>query len=115
LPREARIRLSSEIRGLLERGRRKRTSNVDVFWAASPASRCRLGLIVPKHGRGIVERNLLKRRLREIGRRDVLPELERRGLAHDVLIRAKRSAYECDFARLAGEVRDAVEDLCSQD
>ena len=50
LPREARIRLGSEIRGLLERGERKRTKNVDVFFAASPASHSRLGLIVPKHG-----------------------------------------------------------------
>ena len=53
---------------LLERGKRKRTTHLDVFFAPSPATFSRLGLIVPKHGRKIVERNLLKRRLREIGR-----------------------------------------------
>ena len=113
LPRETRIRLGSEIRELLERGKRKRTKNVDVFFAASPASRSRLGLIIPKHGHKIVQRNLLKRRLREICRRRVLPGLDVAGVSYDVLIRAKRSAYETDFAGLESEVIKAVEDLCS--
>jgi ribonuclease P protein component len=115
LPRDARIRLGSEIRDLLERGKRKRTPNLDVFFAASPASRSRLGLIVPKHGHRVVDRNKLKRRLREIGRRQVLPGLEEIGVRGDVLIRARRVAYAADFERLAGEVREAVEGLCSED
>ena len=115
LPRNARIRSGSEIRDLLKRGRRKRTSNVDVFCGASPASHSRFGLIVPKHGRRIVDRNVLKRRLREIGRRQILVDLNAAGLAVDVLVRARRSAYEVDFEGLSREVRDAVEALCSQD
>jgi ribonuclease P protein component len=99
----------------LKRGRRKGTSNIDVFFGPSPASHSRLGLIVPKHGRRIVDRNRLKRRLREIGRREVLPGLDAAGLARDVLIRAKRSAYSSEFEGLAREVREAVEDLCLQD
>jgi len=115
LPRAARIRLGSEIRELLERGRRKRTSNVDVFCGASPASRSRLGVIVPKYGHRIVDRNRLKRRLREIGRRQVLPVLDAAGVSKDVLIRARRSAYGTDFAGLSSEVQSAVEALCSGD
>ena len=115
LPRGARIRLGSEIRDLLERGKRKRTTNLDVFFAASPASRSRLGLIVPKHGRKIIERNKLKRWLREIGRRQILPGLEEAGVRVDVLIRARRSAYRAEFAGLAREVGTAVEGLCSAD
>lgn len=115
LPRSARIRLGSEIRELLKRGRRKRTSNFDVFCGASPASRSRLGLIVPKHGRRIVDRNKLKRRLREIGRRDILPGLDAAGSSTDVLIRARGSAYGVDFERMSREVMDAVEALCSED
>jgi len=119
LPREARIRLGSEIRELLERGKRKRTRNVDVFFAASPASRSRLGLIVPKHGQRIVDRNLVKRRLREIGRRMVLPGLDGEGVQADVILRARRAAYEADFAVLEKEVKEAmeeaVEDLCSRE
>ena len=98
---------------MLERGKRKRTKHLDVFFTASPASRSRLGLIVPKHGRHIVDRNRLKRRLREIGRRSVLPWLDEREVPSDVLIRTRRSAYEADFGELSREVHDAVEALCS--
>jgi ribonuclease P protein component len=100
---------------LLERGKRKRTANVDVFFSASPASHSRLGLVVPKHGHEIVERNLVKRRLREIGRRTILPGLQATGVRADILIRARRGAYDADFGRLAAEVKEAVEDLCSRE
>ncbi len=88
---------------------------MDVFFAASPVSRSRLGLIVPKHGHNIVDRNQLKRRLREIGRRQILPALDASGIGGDVLIRARRSAYGVDFEGLAREVSKAVEGLCSED
>lgn len=114
LPREARIRLGSEIRELLRRGERKRTKHVDVFFSASPVSHARLGLIVPKFGHRIVERNLLKRRLREIGRRSVLPQLTRDGCPVDVLLRARRSAYEADFEGLEVCVLGAMEGVCSE-
>jgi ribonuclease P protein component len=114
LPRGARIRSSSEIRHLLARGLRRRTASLDVYVGTSPGARSRLGLIVPKHGRRIVDRNLLKRRLREIGRRRILPELDRAGVARDVLIRARERAYGVDFEALALEVEAAVEGLCSE-
>lgn len=113
LPRSARIRLGSEIRELLERGKRKRTRHLDVFFAASPVSHSRLGLIVPKHGHTIVQRNLVKRRLREIGRRQALPSLDAGGCAADLLLRAKRNAYRADFAVLESEVRSALSDVQS--
>jgi ribonuclease P protein component len=62
-----------------------------------------------------VERNKLKRRLREIGRRRVLPALEERGAWLDVLIRARASAYGVEFEELAIEVEAAVEGLCSEE
>ncbi len=99
----------AEIRALLERGKRERTRNLDVFVGASPASRSRLGLVVPKHGRRIVERNRLKRRLREIGRRHVLPALEERGEPTDLLVRARRSAYEVEYETLKRELMEALE------
>ena len=113
LPREARIRSRNEIRGLLERGKRERTAGLDVFFAPSPASRSRLGLIVPKYGRRIVDRNKLKRRLRELGRRVMLPSLEARGVSRDVLFRARPRAYAMDFGELAADVRGTVEVICS--
>lgn len=114
LRREARIRLGSEIRGLLERGERKRTKNLDVFFTASPVSHSRLGLIVPKHGHRIVDRNLVKRRLRDIGRKVALPHFDLAGVHLDVILRARRSAYGADFGTLEGEVTTVVEGLCSR-
>lgn len=88
---------------------------MEVFLAASPASFCRFGLIVPKHGRRIVDRNRLKRRLREIGRRRILPKLAGRGGPTDVLVRARREAYRATFDELARDVEDAVEVLWSDE
>jgi ribonuclease P protein component len=88
---------------------------MDVFFTRSPASRSRLGVIVAKHGHEIVERNRLKRRLRELGRRRLLPALERAGVGRDVLIRARRSAYDIAFEGLALEMAEVTEALCSDE
>ena len=113
LPRGARIRSSAEIRRLLVEGKRRRTSCLEVFVADSRAPHSRIGLIVPKLGRRIVDRNLLKRRLREIGRRQVLPGLQAAGKQVDILIRARAGAYGADFDTLSREAGEAVEGLCS--
>jgi ribonuclease P protein component len=72
-----------------------------------------LGVIVPKHGRTIVERNGLKRRIREVGRRSVLREAAGRGLSVDVLVRARADAYRARFGDLESGIREAVEALWS--
>lgn len=115
MPRASRIRKSREIRELLRRGKRKRTANLDVFLSSSPVSRCRWGLIVPKHRHSIVDRNRLKRRLREVGRTEVLPRLWSEGMAVDVLVRARREAYDAGFRELRDELRAMTEVLCSQE
>lgn len=66
-----------------------------------------------KLGHDIVERNRVKRRLREIGRTRVLPDLDGRGVYGDVLIRARRPAYEAGFDELARDVAEGVEGLWS--
>jgi len=113
LRRVARLRRAAEIRRVLEVGKRGRTACLDVFVATSPVSHSRLGLIVPKLGRRIVDRNLLKRRLREIARRDVLPLLDASGKPRDVLIRVRGEAYRAGYSRLAVELQEALERLCS--
>ena len=60
-----------------------------------------------------MDRNRLRRRLREIGRREVLARLEAGGAPADVLIRARAAAYGADFAGLRDAVHRAVEALCS--
>jgi ribonuclease P protein component len=58
-----------------------------------------------------VERNRLKRRLREIGRRVILPAAAARARSVDILIRARRRGYDAGFDELMQEVMDAVEAL----
>ncbi len=112
-PRSVRISQTRDIRSLLRRGTRKKTPNLDVFFLSSPASRSRWGIIVPKHRHSIVQRNRVKRRLREIGRTQVLPRLREEGLALDVLVRARREAYAAGFRTLRAELQAVTEDLCS--
>ncbi|HUF75723.1 MAG TPA: ribonuclease P protein component [Longimicrobiales bacterium] len=113
MPRGARIHSGADLRRLLAHGKRRTTPCLEVFVADSPAPHSRLGLIVPKLGRRIVDRNLLKRRLREIGRTQLLPGLAADGKRLDVLIRARGRAYGADFETLAREAGAAVEGLCS--
>jgi ribonuclease P protein component len=114
LPRAARITGSAEIRTLFQRGKRRKTRHLDAFFAPSPFAFPRLGVVVPKHRRSIVQRNRLKRRLKEIGRTLVLPELRNRGAALDVLLRARPDAYQATFAELQAELRALTEELCSR-
>jgi ribonuclease P protein component len=114
LPRARRITTTSDIRTLLRRGQRSRTSHLDVFAAESSASHARVGLIVPRHRHRIVERNLLKRRLRETLRREVLPRLAATGLRLDVLVRARREAYDAPFMALRDELVGWTERRCSR-
>lgn len=108
-PPKRRITRAGEIRRILRRGKRGRTSHLDVFDAASPVSHSRFGLIVPKHGRRIVDRNRLKRRLREIGRVELLPRLDEAGAARDVLVRARREAYGAGFEALRTQLIEWTE------
>ena len=115
LPRTARITASGEIRALFRRGKRKRTRHLDVFVASSPVAFPRLGLVVPRHRQKVVRRNLLKRRLREIGRLEVLPGLNRAERALDVMVRARPEAYAASYAELLDELRMVTEELCSSE
>ena len=72
-----------------------------------------MGIVVPKHHRQVVNRNRLKRRLREVGRRDILPRLREEGLFLDLLIRARREAYEASYRQLRRELLEVTDELCS--
>ena len=113
-PPEVRVRKGSDIRRVFSKGKRSRTRHLDVVFAASPVSHPRLGVIVPKHRHGIVDRNRLKRRLREIGRREVLPRLRSTGVEVDLLVRARREAYEVGFEELRRELVEWVDRTWSE-
>jgi ribonuclease P protein component len=71
-----------------------------MLWTDNPTGHPRMGLIVPKFQSTAVARNRLRRRLREIWRR----ELQARQPAWDLVIRARREAYQAPFAVLRAEL-----------
>jgi ribonuclease P protein component len=85
-------------------GRRLRTEHLDVRASDSLLSHTRAGVIVAKHGHTIVERNKLRRRLRELVRMKLLPAVS----GTDVVIRSLASAYDASFEQLMSEIDEVV-------
>jgi ribonuclease P protein component len=79
-----------------------RTEHLDVRASDSLLSHSRVGIIVGKLGHTIVERNLLRRRLRELVRTRLIPEAK----SIDVVVRANGSAYSASFSELKEEVEE---------
>ncbi len=100
LARRQRLAGAQDIRRVLTRGRRHRAVYLEILWDASQAGHPRLGLIVPKYQSNAVARNRLRRRLKEIWRRAVLPRLA----AVDVVVKARREGYAASHAGLEAEV-----------
>jgi ribonuclease P protein component len=76
------------------------TPHLDVRHAVSALKQPRIGIIVPRHKHSAVDRNRLRRRLRELVRLQLLPKVIR----GDALIRAKAEAYDISFADLRAEI-----------
>lgn len=83
---------------------------MDVRAVASLHACGRIGIIVPKYGHSSVDRNKVKRRLRELVRVETLPVLP----MLDVVLRAAPRAYERQFAELREEVRKWTRQLIAQ-
>lgn len=73
-----------------------------------------MGLIVPKHRQNSVERNRLKRRLRELLRLELLHVLHNLPLAQDIVVRAGPKAYSRNFAELKSEMQYIVRRITSE-
>lgn len=71
-----------------------------MIWADNAAGHPRIGLIVPRFQSSAVARNRLRRRLREIWRR----EHQSRQPAWDVIIRARPAAYRAQVGQLRHEL-----------
>jgi ribonuclease P protein component len=68
-----------------------------------------VGIIVPRHGQSAVNRNRLKRRLREIIRQDILPA----SCGLDIVVRTAPGAYSAPFADLRTEIQGVMGRLLS--
>jgi ribonuclease P protein component len=102
-------------------GTRIRVEYLDVRAMRSALPHARVGLVVPKYGHSSVDRNRLKRRLRELVRTRLLPSLRPEAQVDaasvtatalapvDVVVRALPTAYTAPFSALAAEVGRACE------
>lgn len=99
-PRSARLRRGPEIRTLVREGLRRRCGPLEVYRAVSRTHQARAGIVVPRYGHTIVERNRLKRRLRECVRTTWLPGARDQTPPPEILIRARPGAYELGFDAL---------------
>lgn len=99
-PHARRLARAADIRQVLQTGRRRRSHHLDLIWAENTAGHPRMGLIVPRYRSTAVARNRLRRRLREIWRREV----QQRQPDVDLLIRTRREAYQATHAVLRAEL-----------
>lgn len=76
------------------------TEHLEARASASLLHHPRVGIVVPKYKHTIVSRNRVRRRLRELARIRLLPNLGN----VDVLLRAKPLAYATSFEQLASDV-----------
>lgn len=65
----------------------------------------RVGIVVPRYGHSAVERNRLKRRLRNIVRMQLLPVIP---VGLDVVVRAGPAAYEVPYVVLCRDIAHAM-------
>jgi len=86
----------SDLRQTLRTGKRHRLSHLDLIWSNNAAGHPRMGLVVPRFQSSAVARNRLRRRLKEIWRR----EIQGRQPGWDLVIRARREAYGASFEAL---------------
>lgn len=102
-PPRARLPRGIDLTQCWESGRRVRLRHLDIAWRPNTRGRPRIGIVVPRFDRTAVARNQLRRRVREILRRELLSKLP----SVDLVIRAKRVAYTAPFAVLRAELTEA--------
>ena len=74
--------------------------HLDVRVIASLLGHPRVGIVVPRYSGSAVDRNRLKRRLRELVRTRLLPAAP----SVDVVIRARPDAYAVSFRELEADI-----------
>ena len=109
LPRERRITTRREIAALL-RASRARGPALELYRLPAAAGHARATCITPKHGRSGVERNRLRRRIKELMRALLLS----RGEQHDWLVRTRPPAYDLSYGELASALEALVDELAAE-
>ena len=100
-PKQARLLRTADFRKVYDNGRRRNLDFLLAFALENGASESRIGFTVPRAAGGSVERNRIKRRLRESVRKH-LAEL---GPGWDIVFNARQGAKEAEFAAIDEAVR----------
>jgi ribonuclease P protein component len=107
-PKSHRLLRHSDFERVYKQGRRHFAAHMTVFYLRRPDEElkgARVGFTVSKALGGAVQRNRIRRRLREAVR---LSDFSA-GTAVDVVINPKRSALTADFGDLQGEIVKAFQ------
>jgi ribonuclease P protein component len=106
-PRAARLLKHADFDRVYKQGRRHFSSHITVFYLRQAEGSARVGFTVGRVLGGAVDRNRIKRRLRDAvrQRRSVLQG------AVDVVINPKKSVLKMEFAGLLDEVGRAFETI----
>jgi ribonuclease P protein component len=91
----------------MRNGKRVRMEHLELRGLASCLHSVRVGVIVPKYRHSAVERNRLKRRLREVVRLQVLP----RAKDLQLVVRTAPGAYDASLQELAVEIAEGLNQL----
>jgi ribonuclease P protein component len=110
-PRSGRLLRHADFERVYKQGRRHFSTNITVFYLRrTEGEGMRVGFTVGRALGGAVDRNRMKRRLREAVRLSrTLP-----GPAVDVVINPKKSVRTVEFSVLLAEVRRAFEVICQK-
>jgi ribonuclease P protein component len=104
-PRTARLLKHADFERVYKQGRRQFSSHMTVFYLRQPEGNARIGFTVGRVLGGAVERNRIKRRLRDAVR-------QRRAILKgpvDVVINPKKSVLTAEFSILLEEVSRAFD------
>lgn len=105
-PRGGRLLRHADFERVYQRGRRHFAAHITVFYLLrAEREGMRTGFTVGRALGGAVERNRMKRRLREAVRMQPAKSMP----AVDVVINPKKSARDMDFSELSKEVAQAFE------
>jgi ribonuclease P protein component len=106
-PRSARLLKHADFDRVYKQGRRHFSSHITVFYLRQAEGSARVGFTVGRVLGGAVDRNRIKRRLRDAvrQRRSLLPD------AVDIVINPKKSVLRIEFAGLIDEVGRAFETI----
>ena len=107
--RQARLRKHADFDQVYRNGRRLFSAHMTVFFLRLDSGPARIGFTVTRALGKAVERNRLRRRLREAARLN----LGKLGNAVDVVVHPKKSALAASFAQLQEEVARAFEKIGS--